>query len=102
MNNPEKETVLDLLRKAHAQVENIYLENPATKGSDAWQEKRRWLLADLGIHVVQAALQGDTVNIDRLQRSLFSVLTISHEFLPEVGLLAMADKLMADGKKTEV
>lgn len=94
MKASEKVNVLELVASAHNEVEKAYLENPAVKGSAEWLQKRRLLLADVGLHLVQAALTGDEVNTQKLKRYLFSILTISEEFIPGQGLSETAGKLV--------
>ena len=94
MQTEEKQAVLDLVAEAHSRVEQAYLENLAAKGTPAYTQKRRLLLADLSLHLVQAALKGDELSKKHLQRSLFSVLTISDEFIPEAGLKETAQRLV--------
>lgn len=94
MKDADKINTLELVKIAHSEVEKAYLENPAVKGSAEWLQKRRLLLADVGLHLVQAALTGDEVNTQKLKRYLFSILTISEEFIPGNGLSETADKLV--------
>jgi len=93
MQEQKKVKVLELVKEAHAEVEKAYLQNPATKGSTDWLQKRRLLLADLGLHLVQASVSEDEVNRQKLKRYLFSILTISEEFIPGYGLSETAEKL---------
>ena len=94
MPDTNKVNVLELVAIAHNEVEKAYLQNPALKGSAEWQQKRRLLLADVGLHLVQAAITGDEVDVAKLKRSLFSILTISEELVPGHGLSETADKLI--------
>jgi hypothetical protein len=98
METTENRQVLELVKMAHDQVENLYLENPVGKDSPDWLNKRRLLLADLALHLVQAALKGDKLDTNRLRRYLFSILTIAHDFIPEAELTGAAEKLMAEPK----
>jgi hypothetical protein len=96
MEREALQPILELVRNAHDQVESLYLADPAAKGSADWINKRRLLLADLSLHLVQAALKGPAPDPARLQRSLFSVLTLAHEFLPEAGLAQTAENLVKE------
>jgi hypothetical protein len=51
--------VLALVNKAHSLVEKLYLQNPAVKETPEWLNKPRLLLADLSLHLVQAAVAGE-------------------------------------------
>jgi hypothetical protein len=94
METEATQAILELVKSAHDQVEKLYLENPAAKGSPEWLNKRRLLLADLSLHLVQAALKGPEPDPERLKRSLFAVLTLAHEFLPAAALRDTAEKLI--------
>ena len=96
MLEQDKKKVLDLVAVAHTEVEKAYLANPAAKGTDDWLKKRRLLLADLSLHLVQASLNGDEINNEKLKRYLYSILTISEEFIPGFTLAATAEKLMTE------
>jgi hypothetical protein len=93
MNALEIQKVLALVQDAHKQVEDLYLKDPAGKSDPAWLQKRRLLLADLSLHLVQAALTGEELNLSRLKRALFSVLTIARDYLPEANLDEVAERL---------
>lgn len=90
----DRQRILELIHEAHATVEKAYLAHPATKTSMDWLEKRKFLLADLSLHMVQATMQ-EPVDKELIKRYLYSILTISHDFLPEAGLLATADRVVS-------
>ena len=86
--------ILQLCKEAHALSEQCYLEHSATKGSNEWLDKRKYLLADVSLHMVQAALQNEQADVELIRRYLFSLLTICNEFIPEANLVATANKLI--------
>ncbi len=94
MDTGDKKEVLALVNKAHSLVEKLYLQDPAAKGSPEWLNKRRLLLADLSLHLVQASVAGERMRSDLLKRYLYSVLTIAQDFLPEINLSSTAELLM--------
>jgi hypothetical protein len=67
-------------------VETAYLNINATKGDDEWLEKQRILLADMALHLLQTALNPSELEHDKLKNNLYSILTISDQFLPNIGL----------------
>ena len=88
--------VLALVNKAHSLVEQLYLQNPVAKDSPEWLNKRRLLLADLALHLVQAAVAGEQMRPDLLKRYLYSILTIAQDYLPEINLSSTAEQLLTD------
>jgi len=86
MDELEKEKIIEQSWLAHALVEQSYLSNPAVVGDKDWQEKQRILLADMALHLLQTALASDELNTDKLKNNLYSILTISEQFLPEAKL----------------
>src|SRR5687768_6590158 len=93
MNNEERKAILELVSQAHHKVEKEYLAHPATKMDPEWLDKRRLLLADLGLHLVQASVQ-EKRDIGLIKRYLYSILTISNDLVPEAELSLTAEKLL--------
>ncbi|UOQ73210.1 hypothetical protein [Hymenobacter cellulosilyticus] len=81
------EQILQLVSQAHALTEQGAVAEP-----DHWQRKRL-VLADLSLHLVQTALRSGPLNVQDLQRQLFSVLTLADGFLDEVDLKPTAEAL---------
>src|SRR3712207_3749104 len=94
MEVADKKEVLTLVNQAHSLVEKIYLQDPAAKGSAEWLNKRRFLIADLSLHLVQASVAGEQVRPDLLKRYLYSLLTIAQDFLPDIELSSTAERLI--------
>jgi len=86
--------ILRLCQQAHALAEVSYLEHPAARGETDWLEKRKYLIADISLHMVQGALQGEQADSLLLRRYLYSLLILCEEFLPGEGLSAAAEKLL--------
>lgn len=74
-------------------METAYLNHPANKNDDEWLEKQRLLLADMALHLLQTSISPKEIKLDRLQDNLHAILTISDQFLPEVGLEGMTKNL---------
>ncbi|WP_461489230.1 hypothetical protein [Pontibacter sp. HJ8] len=83
MNVENRKDILKLVDAAHARVESYYPETPVYKNIPEWQEKRRLLLADLGLHLTQDAMKGEIINEASLRNHLFAILKICSEFFPE-------------------
>ncbi|QMU30118.1 hypothetical protein [Adhaeribacter radiodurans] len=96
METADRKEILTLVNQAHSLVEKLYLQDPTAKGSAEWLNKRRLLLADLSLHLVQASVSGEKMRPELLKRYLYSVLTIAQDFLPEIDLSHTAEQLMTD------
>lgn len=93
MDDSIRNEIVSLGRKAHDLTESAYQAHPATRGDADWPEKQRILLADMALHLLQTALRDGELSADALKRNLYSILTISDQFIPECGLKATADQL---------
>lgn len=95
MNKTERQAIIDNSWMVHDQVEAAYRDHPAGKGDKAWLDKQRLLLADMALHLLQTALAPEALQRDKLQNNLYSILTISDQFLPHAGLKNTTDTLYA-------
>lgn len=93
MDEVIKKEILSLARTAHALTESTYAANLATRGDTTWPDKQRILLADMALHLLQTSLQDGDLSADELKRNLFSILTISDQFIPGRGLKSLAGEL---------
>lgn len=93
MQLEERAEVLQLAAEAHAKVEKALIKNGAKKGDAEWLDKRRLLLADLSLHMVQASVQ-EQMDIGMMKRYLYSILTICADFMPEAHLKETANGLL--------
>ena len=93
MKNEDKQVILNASKELHTLVEASYLNNKAVKGDDNWLEKQRLLLADMALHLLQTSINLNPINIEHLRNNLNAILTISDQFLPEIGLKTFTDKL---------
>ena len=82
------ENILQLVHQAHALAETAALAT-----TDA-QERKQLILADLSLHLVQAALRNSPPQPEELKRYLFAVLTVSDGFVADMDLKAMAEVLL--------
>lgn len=94
MEAADRTQILSLVNQAHSIVEQLYLQDPAVKGTPELLNKRRLLLADLSLHLVQATVAGEQMRPELLKRYLYSILTIAQDYLPEVNLSHVAEQLM--------
>ncbi|MCB2378559.1 hypothetical protein LGH70_13245 [Hymenobacter sp. BT635] len=83
------EQILHLAHQAHALTEQA-----AAAETDIW-ERKKLVLADLSLHLVQAALRHPRPDARELQRYLFSVLTVADGFMDTPDLKPMAETLLA-------
>lgn len=91
-----KEERLDIVRvswELHSMVEASYLDNPAKPGDEQWLEKQRILLADMALHLLQTSISPGAIELEKLRNNLFSILTITDQFLPEADLKNATKKL---------
>ncbi|KAA9333008.1 hypothetical protein F0P96_08465 [Hymenobacter busanensis] len=82
------EPILQLVHQAHALTETA-----AASATDAL-ERKKLILADLSLHLVQAALQHPRPEPAALRRYLFSILTVADGFVDELDLKSMAETLL--------
>lgn len=87
MNKQEREHIIKISWELHSEVERSYLENTAKKGEKEWLEKQRILLADMGLHLLQTAIAPEEIELNRLRDNLYSILTVSDQFLPKANLV---------------
>ncbi len=85
-----KKEMIEISWQIHDEVERQYLAHPANKSEIGWSEKQRLLLADMAIHLLQTALSSDEIDKEKLQNNLYSILTISDQYLPGRGLRELA------------
>jgi hypothetical protein len=83
-----QEAILDLVRQAHALTEST-----AVATSDS-KTRKQFVLADLALHLVQAALRHEQPDPAELKRYLFSILTVCDGFVPDLDLKAMANVVL--------
>ena len=95
MEPSARQEIIELVTKAHNLVEKTYVADPAIPASDEWLNKRRLLLADLALHLTDACVK-EEMNIDKIKRYLYSILTIANDFAPEAGLKETAEKLLTE------
>lgn len=98
MTKEERIAMINVSWELHNQIETAYVQHPAQKNDEAWLEKQRLLLADMALHLLQTSINPEEVKLDRLRDNLHAILTISDQFLPEVGLKRMTDNLYSDTK----
>ncbi|GAB3239232.1 hypothetical protein GCM10027346_32310 [Hymenobacter seoulensis] len=84
-----QDEILKLARQAHSLTEEAALT------ATDYQQRRQFILADLSLHLVQAALRNPQPDPDELKRYLFSVLTVCDGFIADVDLKPMAEALVA-------
>ena len=93
MDDEIRQRILAIARMAHGLTETSYQTDPSTIGDPGWSEKQRILLADMAIHLLQTSLKDGELSVEDLKRNLFSILTISDQFIPGHDLKALADDI---------
>lgn len=93
MDDVTRKEILSLGGAAHDLTEKSYQQNFAKRGEAEWAEKQRILLADMALHLLQTALKDGELSEEGLKRNLFSILTISDQFIQGHELKAFAEKL---------
>ncbi|AQS36657.1 hypothetical protein Sps_01491 [Shewanella psychrophila] len=101
MTDLDRDELIAQSWKMHSLVEQAYLDNPAVQGDEAWLNKQRLLLADMALHLLQTSLStGDVdgelakpLDKEKLRNNLFSIMTISEQFIPDVGLKEAKEKI---------
>jgi len=90
-----KKKILELIDEAHHTIEDGHQELRALKGEEGKKQRQRFILADLACHLVQDAIDQETINIESLKNHLFAILTVCDDFLPEKALKLKANEIIA-------
>lgn len=93
MDPTDRQLIIKTSWDLHNQIENAYLNHTAAQGDTEWLEKQRLLLADMAIHLLQTAMNPNTIQLDKLKNNLHAILTITDQFLPTAELKSATDKL---------
>jgi len=93
MDDTLRNDILAISRTAHSLTEASYQQNIAKRGDAGWNEKQRLLLADMALHLLQTSLKDGELSEEALKRNLFSILTISDQFILDHDLKKFADAL---------
>ena len=67
----------------------------ALKGEEGKMKRQRFLLADMACHLVQDAINHETMDLESLKNRLFAILTVCDEFLPEKDLKLKANEIIS-------
>ena len=83
-----QDAILALVGRAHALTESaaVATSDPTTR--------KQFVLADLSLHLVQAALRQEQPEPATLKQYLFSILTVCDGFVPDLDLKAMANAVL--------
>ena len=83
-----QDAILALVGQAHALTEfaAVATSDPTTR--------KQFVLADLSLHLVQAALRQVQPEPATLKQCLFSILTVCDGFVPDLDLKAMANAVL--------
>ena len=93
MDEAIRQEILALSRTAHSLTEASYQQDLSARGDAGWKVKQRILLADMALHLLQTSLKEGDLSEDGLKRNLFSILTISDQFIHGHDLKTVADEL---------
>jgi hypothetical protein len=99
MDEEVRDQILAMSRTAHSLTEGSYQKDTSKRGDPEWSEKQRILLADMALHLLQTSLKPGALSVEDLKRNLFSILTISDQFIHGHNLKTSADQLYASVKK---
>jgi hypothetical protein len=95
MDESTRNDVMQMGWKIHGVVEESYRSHPATRDDESgWLDKRRLLLADMAVHLLQTSLQPGSIALDKLANNLHAILTVSDQFLPHADLKKAAVKIV--------
>ena len=93
MDELVRKEILAISRTAHDLTESSYQNDRSKHGDSSWPEKQRILLADMALHLLQTALMEGELSEEYLKRNLFSILTISDQFISGYDLKPVAEAL---------
>jgi hypothetical protein len=99
MDEVFRNEILSMSRTAHDATEAAYQQDQSKRGDPGWTEKQRILLADMALHLLQTSLKQGEISEDSLKRNLFSILTISDQFMSGYDLKSFAEELYSSSKK---
>lgn len=88
-----RQQIISLSKNAHDLTEGAYHQNLSKRGDSGWGDKQRILLADMALHLLQTALKDGEISEESLKRNLFSILTISDQFIHDHDLKSFAEEL---------
>lgn len=88
-----RKEILSMSQTAHDLTEACYQRDSSKRGDSGWAEKQRILLADMALHLLQTSLKDGELSEQGLKRNLFSILTISDQFIHGYDLKTVAEKL---------
>jgi hypothetical protein len=80
MDDPARAGIIKAGWEIHAVVEE------AAIGSSDQLERRRLLLADMAIHLLQTAIAPGEIELNKLKNNLHAILTLADPFLPHAEL----------------
>lgn len=99
MDEKERSELIEAGWKIHAAVEAACLrlsaEGSQGKEPARLQQRQRFLLADMAIHLLQTAIGPGEIDLPRLRDNLHAILTISDKFLPLADLKQARARLHA-------
>ncbi|MBX7055531.1 MAG: hypothetical protein K1X36_11290 [Pyrinomonadaceae bacterium] len=93
MDEVIRQELFALSRTAHSLTEAAYQQAPSKRGDLGWPDKQRILLADMALHLLQTSLKEGDISEEDLKRNLYSILTISDQFVPGHDLKTLAGEL---------
>ena len=104
MDDAKRTELIRMGWEIHRVVEESYLSHsPAQEGdssTDHWMDRRRLLLADMAVHLLQTAIKPGNIELDQLRNNLHAILTIADPFLPHADLKQATDKIYLDREHT--
>ena len=80
MNDAQRAGMIAAGWEIHAAVEEAAL------GAGDPVERRRLLLADMAMHLLQTAIRPGEIELDQLRNNLHAILTLADPFLPQAAL----------------
>jgi hypothetical protein len=97
MDDSKRSAIIEAGWEIHCVVEASLLDGGAD-GADP-VARRRLLLADMAIHLLQTAIRPGDIELDKLRNNLHAILTIADTFLPHAGLKDATGKIYVDGSE---
>ena len=95
-----RQQILSLSHNAHNLTEMSYQHDLSTRGDSGWSDKQRILLADMALHLLQTSLKDGEISEEDLKRNLFSILTISDQFINDYDLKSFAQELYSSQRES--
>ena len=94
MDAPTRKMLGDLIRSTRASVEAAADENPAPVYSQRWVDRRRLLVSEELLQLIEGLLEAEAVDARALAEQMQAVLRRTHDIAPGFGLVEASEVIL--------